>query len=147
MEKELTPSEVLVRVFNTLYPEPQWIQGREARDIDGNEVSALSPDACQFCLEGALINQCSGIYSWTEHNVYGCVFQAILDIEGLSGDLYNYMGPSDVQTFNDKATHNQVLDVVLRAIWYAGKLEEKYDLSYWAPANAVLALAAGESDD
>jgi len=51
---ELSVAEVLNRAADLIEPEGAWCQGHYARDAGGWSVDIGDPDACRFCIVGAV---------------------------------------------------------------------------------------------
>lgn len=50
----------MMKIKDVLTDESKWCQHYYAKDKDGVPVSRLSPEACKFCLSGAMQN-CYGV--------------------------------------------------------------------------------------
>lgn len=89
---------VALRAMRELLADPaRWTQGALARTVHGWNAHPEDPDAFSFCLDGAA------------HRFGGREYlNVLLLLTSLCGD--------SVSDFNDRATHQQVLDLLDRAI-------------------------------
>lgn len=85
-----------MKAYELLAKPEAWIKGRIAVDRYGNPVSESDPQACRFCLVGAICHCYDGIE-------YG---QAINKLENAVR--------SGIATFNDSpsTTHNMVVELL-----------------------------------
>ena len=62
----MTEKEVLEKARELLTPEGAWVQGAHARDVGGERCFSRDPEACQWCLVGAVsrVAHNSGEYRW-----------------------------------------------------------------------------------
>jgi hypothetical protein len=86
-------------VFDLLSDERRWTVNHYALNELGYPVSPLSPDACRFCLRGAI----SRVYGRSGfENAAQC-------------NLYPVIGDKSISVFNDTSTHAEVLAAVKAA--------------------------------
>jgi hypothetical protein len=80
----------------------KWCKRANARDANGTEVKALSPNACQWCIDGALMSA-----NGSDHGPYWDAYYAIGTAIGC--------GPL---RFNDRlaTTHADVMEAFGKAI-------------------------------
>ena len=117
---EITEQEIQ-GVFNrTLeYIKQGWTKHTMAINVDGDYTDFDAPDACNWCLEGALhlaVKECGN-----EIDTSSIYLSCHSRIVAVINDLYPKRFPSDIETlaiFNDNAeiTKELVVDVVKRAI-------------------------------
>ena len=103
--------ETLLRARGLI--EQGWTKGAMARNVDGESVSSYSPDACQWCLLGA-IDACSDIDIYVKADCNELLRNAINEL-GYSSTLLHTRHPAD---FNDAAntTADMVIAVLDKAI-------------------------------
>ncbi len=84
-----------------------WTQHAHARDICLNDVDVFDPDACQFCIEGALINAAAAL-RLTGTEADKVVLDATLLFASTRRSKLSVMGWND--------DHRRTKEEVLRAI-------------------------------
>lgn len=92
----------------------QWTQRRFARSSNGNGVDPLAPNACTFCLDGALRRVIARHF---DQNSYASTHDQLTAL--IEQELPNPMSPDgNIVSFNDdpRTQHADVLALIDRAI-------------------------------
>jgi hypothetical protein len=105
--------------IETLLSDPaRWCQNRDAADRVGQTRAVTSPEACRWCLEGALI--LLGRRTAVADIDYALVLRGLVK-QALRQAIFRRAATADlpagnaVTAFNDNRTHDEVLDVVREA--------------------------------
>jgi hypothetical protein len=99
--------EILEKARELISDESRWTKGEFAINAKGEFVDIMSPEACKFCADGALMRVATGEGGLRDKN-YGRAFKKLCAVTP--------SGFGSIISFNDKATHVQVLEVFDRAI-------------------------------
>ncbi len=89
-----------MKVRELLSDPSRWTQGTFARNRNGIPTSSNAPDACKWCLLGA-IRKC-----YPEEGDYGKSWRKLKDA------VYEYTGTDLAAVFNDTAKHEDILKVL-----------------------------------
>ena len=73
MANNTAVSDSLKKAYKLLSGGRNWIKNRAARDSKGYTVGPATPEACRYCLDGALISVCGG----NDVYLYTCMQNAI----------------------------------------------------------------------
>lgn len=92
-------TEILLSAAFVLTPEENLARRALARDGSGGEVYTYSPEACRFCMSGAIIEAAIALR---------------LQPDG-AWDALDKVGVSIAPDFNDSHTHAEVLQALYRA--------------------------------
>lgn len=110
-----TVTECLTSLKELLTPEERWIQGANALSPQKEPVSAVDPEACQWCLFGGLLNvlgleeEESGMIYWRPSpSLYRTLYDLL---EATIGEKEKKEFPS-ISLFNDTHTHQDVLSLL-----------------------------------
>jgi len=110
---------VLEGVLSLLEHESSWTQEVSARDHHGNPVASDSPEACRWCLSGAIDKVANELNT---DPVYVLVEVAsLIDPDAIYDDYYNVKCDDAIAViadYNDAhdVTHGSILDLVDEAI-------------------------------
>lgn len=101
-------SDVLKRVAVRIGDPDRWCQGNAAEDADGNSVLPTDERAVRWCMTGAVSAEAPSVaISNIAYLVLACeVGRLTLDSPGRGA----------VTSFNDRASHQEVVDVVMSAM-------------------------------
>lgn len=88
-----------MKAYELLAEPTAWTQGSYARNKAGKEVDSHSPEACAWCMAGA-IEKC-----YPNDTELVLIYSRILD----------EISPLNVAKFNDSRTHAEVLAILKRA--------------------------------
>lgn len=102
-EIKITELQVLKGARELLSDESKWAKGFFAFDKDGERCGACSPEACKFCLIGAMRKVAGRDTSVTVN----CLTE-----------IYNYLGHNLAADWNDDADrkHSEVIDLLNKTI-------------------------------
>jgi len=120
--------QILEKAYELIKNEEDWIKGVDAIDIHGEETVPDDPEACQFCLNGA-INAASerfedfdvirNCYPTEYHEaVYKLRKEIHKEIVKRTGDR-EHLFPSQAMTnYNDNLhrTHQDILNIILTVL-------------------------------
>jgi len=98
---DLAVKVMLEKAKNLIRNPDNWTTEKYARDANGVSVNPKSPEACKFCVLGAIMN------------IQGVNCD---DLDYVSRILYKATGYLNISSFNDSHTHKQVLELLDKAI-------------------------------
>lgn len=109
---DMTTLEILQKAKELIKEREFWIKGSNATDSDRNAIAIMSPSACRFCMNGALL-RITGFDGQ----------EAIRGYDNARRALYDVLGEECLHRFNDKldTTHEDVMSVFDKAILRARK--------------------------
>ena len=110
--------EVLQKTRRLIDKPEYWVKGVFAQDADWGEVQPTSPEACSFCLLGALSAACKGGPEARRSRASYLVHRA-LDEFVADGEVVSIVAFND----NPNTYHDDVLACVDRAIQLAKEWE------------------------
>jgi hypothetical protein len=91
-----------LRAVRALLDSPShWTRECSARRADGTPTTAVDPAATSFCLLGAVARVCGTWYTERRDRLHRAIATRVR-----RGDRLN------VSTFNDRSTHQEVLDLL-----------------------------------
>ena len=128
-----TVVKILRRTRDLIKEESSWIKGFPAVDKSGNDVKPTDPEACRWCLTGAVTYALhEGIVDgnvitnslWSTFTLRGSVYRKIADVlreensKRLDLSGFNSQG---IVGFNDypETTHSEILDLLDKTIHHA----------------------------
>jgi hypothetical protein len=102
---------VLIEIKNLIQDPAHWTQGTHARNKIGNPVKPADPDACQWCLDGAL---------GKVTNIEIAGYRNNLEYQRANALLLNatqeLFGVSNFVEINDEGSHHEVLAILDHAM-------------------------------
>ena len=100
--KRISARQFLVEVRELIKSRSHWCKGAWAKTSKGNGVQADDPDACRWCLGGAM--------------QYVCGQHPIFDSIKAYDKVRSVIKHSGIACFNDSHTHKEVIEVLDTAI-------------------------------
>lgn len=103
-------SEVLLNAMALLESPDRWTKNVYARNKEGAAVMSTDPDACQFCMLGAL-----EVFTTFDQDTYKKARLQLLDVAQNETESYSVPNLND----HSNTKHSQVLQAMTAAVFYA----------------------------
>jgi hypothetical protein len=123
--------EQAVAVRNLLADKSRWITGGLAEDAQGNTVFPRAPEACKFCLVGAVVHvlgtKSADAYRAVEESPLGLLLaNTILGMVGRNLCTPSAVHSDPIYQFNDRRQHEDVMEVLETVVAYTAGAKKAF---------------------